>query len=199
MKMDLWKTPVIMKGIFIRLEPMSMAHVTGLAEIGCDDRIWKLMRYGWIRTEEDMRSWVEQLLEGQSIGKDLPFVVIHQASGKVAGASRYMEICPEHRRLEIGGTWYGLEFQRTVVNTECKYLLLKYAFEVLKAIRVQLKADARNERSWRAIERIGAKREGILRNHLILPDGVIRDSILYSITDYEWPLVRKKLKGMLKR
>ncbi len=110
-----------------------------------------------------------------------------------------MEIHPEHRGLEIGGTWYGLEFQRTVVNTECKYLLLQYAFEMLGCIRVQFKADIRNERSWRAIERIGAKREGILRNHLILPDGVIRDSVYYSIIDQEWPGVKKRLKEMLGR
>ena len=110
-----------------------------------------------------------------------------------------MEIRQEHKGLEIGGTWYGLEFQRTAVNTECKYLLLQYAFEVLRAIRVQFKADTRNERSCRAIERIGAKREGILRHHIILPDGVIRDSIFFSIVDHEWPAVKKRLESKLMR
>jgi RimJ/RimL family protein N-acetyltransferase len=108
-----------------------------------------------------------------------------------------MDIRPEHRGLEIGGTWYGLEFQRTAVNTETKYLLLKHAFEVLTAIRVQFKADMRNERSWRAIERIGATREGILRSQYILPDGVKRDSVYYSIINQEWPEVKSRLERML--
>jgi N-acetyltransferase len=199
MMVDLWKKPVNLVGNSVRLESLSEAHIPGLAAVGCDDRIWKLMRYGLIRTEAEMRVWVKQVLDDKAAGTDLPFAVIHLASGRVAGATRYMEIRPEHRGLEIGGTWYGLEFQRTAVNTECKYLLLQYAFEALGAIRVQFKADARNERSWRAIERIGAKREGILRNHIILPDGVIRDSIYYSITVEEWPLVSEKLQGLLER
>jgi RimJ/RimL family protein N-acetyltransferase len=197
MMKDLWKTSVTLSGHFVRLEPLTEAHIPGLVDIGCDDRIWLLMRYGLVRNEADMRVWVKGLLDLQSAGTDMPFAVIHLASDRVAGATRYMEIRPEHRGLEIGGTWYGLEFQRTVVNTECKYLLLRYAFEVLRAIRVQFKADVRNERSWRAIERIGARREGILRNHLILPDGVIRNSVLYSITDQEWPGVKKKLHRLL--
>jgi RimJ/RimL family protein N-acetyltransferase len=197
MTSDLWGTPVVLVGNTVRLEPLALAHLQGLAAVGCDDRIWRLMLYGIIQTEDDMRVWVEKLLAKQATGTDLPFAVIHVASGRVAGATRYMEIRPEHRGLEIGGTWYGLEFQRTGVNTECKYLLLQYAFEVLGAIRVQFKADVRNERSWRAIERIGAKREGILRNHYILPDGIRRDSVYYSITDLEWSAAKGKLEGML--
>jgi RimJ/RimL family protein N-acetyltransferase len=195
----LWRTPVTLVGNSVRLEPLNEAHIPDLAEVGCDDRIWRLMRYGLIRTEQDMRAWVSQLLEGQAAGTDLPFAVIQLALGRVSGATRYMEIHPEYRGLEIGGTWYGLEFQRTVINTECKYLLLQYAFEVLGAIRVQFKADVRNEQSQRAIERIGAKREGILRNHMILPDGVRRDSVYYSIIDQEWPMVKERLEGLLER
>jgi RimJ/RimL family protein N-acetyltransferase len=194
---ELWKNPVTLVGNFVRLEPLTESHVPGLALVGCDDRIWRLMRYGLVHSEQDMRQWVHHLLEARQAGTDLPFAVIQLASGRIVGATRYMEIHPEHRGLEIGGTWYGLEFQRTVVNTECKYLLLQYAFEVLGCIRVQFKADLRNERSWRAIERIGAKREGILRNHLILPDGVIRDSVYYSIIASEWSGVKKRLKEML--
>jgi RimJ/RimL family protein N-acetyltransferase len=115
----------------------------------------------------------------------------------VAGATRYLNIMPKDRGLEIGGTWYGLEFQRSPVNTECKYLLLKHAFETLGCIRVQLKTDLRNERSQKAIERIGAKKEGVLRNHMILPDGRIRHSVFYSILDTEWPDVKKRLEEML--
>jgi RimJ/RimL family protein N-acetyltransferase len=115
----------------------------------------------------------------------------------VAGATRYLNITPEHRGLEIGGTWYGLEFQRTVVNTECKYLLLQYAFETLGCIRVQFKTDRLNVRSQRAIERIGARREGVLRNHMILPDGRFRDSVFYSILDDEWSDAKLKLENLL--
>jgi N-acetyltransferase len=196
---NIWKTPLTLVGNYVRLEPLTEAHIPGLAAVGCEDRIWKLMRYGFIRSDEDMRLWVRHLLEGQAAGTDFPFAVIQLASGRVAGATRFMEIRPEHRGLEIGGTWYGLEFQRTIVNTECKYLLLQYAFDLLSVVRVQFKTDIRNERSWRAIERIGAKREGILRHHIILPDGVIRDSIYYSIIEREWPGVKQRLEEMLTR
>jgi RimJ/RimL family protein N-acetyltransferase len=108
-----------------------------------------------------------------------------------------MEIRPEHNGLEIGGTWYGVEFRRTQVNTECKYLLLRQAFEELGCIRVQLKTDSRNERSQRAIERLGAMKEGMFRNHMILPDGYIRHSIYYSIINSEWPEVKSRLEQML--
>jgi N-acetyltransferase len=129
----------------------------------------------------------------------LPFVVTHLESGRIAGATRYLNIMPHDRGLEIGGTWYGVDSQRTAVNTECKYLLLTHAFESLGCIRVQLKTDSRNERSQKAIERIGAKKEGILRNHMILPDGVIRHSVYYSILESEWGDVKKRLEGMLEK
>jgi len=187
--------PITLTGKYVRLEPMSEEHVPGLAAVGLDDSIWEHMLYGEMRSEDDMRNWVRSILSLQ----DLPFVAVHLASGHVAGATRYLNITTAHRGLEIGGTWYGLEFQRTAVNTECKYLLLKHAFETLDCIRVQLKTDSRNERSQRAIERIGAKHEGVLRNHMILPDGRYRDSVYYSIIDSEWPEVKKRLEEMLKR
>ena len=190
-----WRIPVILTGKHVRLEPMSEAHVPGLAAIGLEDSIWEHMLYGDVRSEEDIRNWVREII---SRG-DLPFAVIHLASGRVAGATRYLNIHPAHRGLEIGGTWYGLEFQHTAVNTECKYLLLQYAFETLGCIRVQLKTDRRNERSQRAIERIGAKQEGILRNHMVLPDGRYRDSVYYSILDSEWPEVKRQLVMKLDR
>jgi len=191
---DDWRSPVTLTGKYVRLEPMSEAHVPGLTAAGAGNlEIWKHMLYGDIYTEIDMLGWVRDILARP----DLPFAVIHLESGRVAGATRYLNIAPEHRGLEIGGTWYGEEYQRTAVNTECKYLLLGYAFEFLRCIRVQLKTDLRNERSQRAIERIGAKREGVLRNHMILPDGRFRDSVYYSILDSEWPDVKKGLEGKL--
>lgn len=188
-----WRKPVILTGEHVRLEPMTEAHVPGLAAIGIDDSIWKHMLYGEMRSENDMRGWVRDILSRP----DSPFTVIHLASGRVAGATRYLNIVPEHRGLEIGGTWYGGEFQRTAVNTECKYLLLKHAFETLGCIRVQLKTDMRNTRSQVAIERLGAKREGVLRNHMIMPDGKYRDSVFYSILEIEWPGVKERLEEKL--
>jgi RimJ/RimL family protein N-acetyltransferase len=146
-----------------------------------------------------MRNWVLDIMSRGQRGTDLPFVAIDLATGRVAGATRYLNMMPNDRGLEIGGTWYGIEFQRTAINTECKYLLMTHAFETLGAIRVQLKTDLINERSQRAIERLGAKREGVLRNHMILPDGRIRDSVFYSILDTEWLGVKKNLEAMMGR
>ena len=191
--------PVLLTGRHVRLEPMTEEHVPGLAQIGVGQTFWDFMLYGNINTVDDMRNWVREILSRAEKGTDLPFVAIHLASGRVAGATRYLNIMPKDRGLEIGGTWYGSEFQRTPVNTECKYLLLQHAFETLGCIRVQLKTDLRNERSQKAIERIGAVKEGVLRNHMILPDGRYRHSVFYSILDIEWPSVKKNLEEMMKR
>lgn len=191
--------PVVLTGKHVRLEPMSEEHTSALAEIGVGQPFWDFMLYGNINTVDDMRNWVLDILSRAARGTDLPFVAIHLESGRVAGATRYLNIVPQDRGLEIGGTWYGPEFQRTVVNTECKYLLLGHAFERLGCIRVQLKTDLRNERSQKAIERIGAVKEGVLRNHMILPDGRIRHSVFYSILDTEWPGVKKGLEEMMQQ
>ena len=192
-----WISPVVLNGKYVRLEPMTEDHIPGLAEIGVGQTFWDFMLYGRMDSVEDMRNWVRDILSRAQNGTDLPFVAIHVASGKVAGATRYLNIMPKDRGLEIGGTWYGTEYQRTTVNTECKYLLLTHAFEKLGCIRVQLKTDLRNVRSQKAIERIGAKREGILRNHMILPSGQFRDSVFYSILDSEWPEVKKRLGELI--
>ncbi len=192
-----WIAPVTLQGKYVRLEPLSETHISGLTEVGVGQSFWDFMLYGNIQTEEDMRNWVLDILSRAEKGTDLPFAVIHLTSGRVAGATRYLNIMPRDRGLEIGGTWYGTDFQRTPVNTECKYLLMSHAFETLKCIRVQLKTDKRNERSQKAIERLGAKKEGILRNHMILPDGRYRDSVFYSILDTEWADVKKNLEEMM--
>jgi N-acetyltransferase len=189
--------PVLLTGQFVRLEPLTEDHTAGLAAVGMDESIWEFMPYGAMNNEDDIQRWVRTILDRRAEGTDLPFVVIHKASGRVAGTTRYMEIRPEHNGLEIGGTWYGAEFRRTPVNTECKYLLLRQAFEELGCIRVQLKTDSRNERSQRAIERLGCVKEGMFRNHMILPDGYIRHSIYYSIINSEWPQVKSRLEQML--
>lgn len=194
-----WTSPVTLLGKHARLEPLSESHTSGLAEIGIGQSFWQFMLYGDMKTEVDMRNWVIDIMNRGQKGTDLPFAVIDLASGRVAGATRYLNMAPHDRGLEIGGTWYGLDFQRTGINTECKYLLMTYAFETLGAIRVQLKTDLRNVRSQAAIERIGAKKEGVLRNHMILPDGRYRDSVFYSILDTEWAEVKKKLEEMMNR
>lgn len=191
--------PIVLIGRHVRLEPLSEAHIPGLAEIGIGQNFWRFMLYGDMHTEADMRNWVQDIINRGQRGTDLPFAVIHLASGRVAGATRYLNILPQDRGLEVGGTWYGAEFQRSAVNTECKYLLLTHAFETLSAIRLQLKTDSRNERSQRAIERIGAKWEGVLRNHMILPDGHIRHSVFYSILNSEWLEVKRNLQIMLEK
>jgi N-acetyltransferase len=189
--------PVTLTGKTIRLEPLSEEHVPDLAQVGIDDDIWQFMLYGEICTESDVRGWVRDILSRQKRGTDLPFTVIKLDSGKAIGCTRYLEIHPEHRNLEIGGTWYGTPYRGTWVNTEAKYLLLRHAFETLGCIRVQLKTDLRNVRSQRAIERIGAQKEGILRDHMILQDGTIRSSVYYSILENEWPGVKMMLEERL--
>lgn len=189
--------PITLAGAVVRLEPLSEVHVPGLAAIGLDDDIWRFMVYPLVRDEAGLRAWVQDMLERQARGADLPFAVVHLADGRVAGATRFLDIRPEHRGVEIGGTWYGAAYRRTAVNTECKYLLMRHAFETWGCLRVQLKTDLRNERSQRAIERLGAVREGVLRNHMILPDGLLRHSVYYSVIDSEWPAVKARLETLL--
>jgi RimJ/RimL family protein N-acetyltransferase len=189
--------PITLTGRVVRLEPLSEAHVPDLAIAGADESIWQYMVYGGVGGKAQMREWVREILSRQARGTDLPFAVIHLGSGRAVGSTRYLDIQPQHRGLEVGGTWYGVAYQRSAVNTECKYLLLRHAFEVLGCLRVQLKTDLRNERSQRAIERIGAVREGVLRNHMILPDGHVRSSVYYSLLASEWPAVKAKLEEKL--
>ena len=189
--------PITLMGRVVRLEPLSEAHVPDLTMAGADESIWRYMVYGGVGGQAQMREWVREILSRQVRGTDLPFAVIHLGSGRAIGSTRYLDIQPQHRGLEIGGTWYGVAYQRSAVNTECKYLLLQHAFEVLGCLRVQLKTDLRNERSQRAIERIGAVREGVLRNHMLLPDGHVRSSVYYSLLNLEWPAVKAKLEEKL--
>jgi RimJ/RimL family protein N-acetyltransferase len=195
---ELWKTPPVLEGRNVRLEPLSIDHVFGLASAGKPESIWKFMLYGNLTTPDKMKEWVQEILSYKANGTDLPFTVFLNNGGIVVGATRYLEMRFQHRSLEIGGTWYSPDYQRTFVNTECKYLLLKYAFEEMLCIRVQFKADQRNERSLQAIERLGAIHEGVLRNHYITPDGTYRNSVYFSILDNEWPGIKIRLEEKLK-
>jgi N-acetyltransferase len=176
-----------------------MEHAPGLAAIAGDESIWTYMRSGPVNTLEKMEHLSQDLLAMQARGTDIPFTVFHIADDQPAGMTRYMYIEPENNALEIGGTWYAPQYQRTGVNTECKFLLLRHAFEVLGVNRVQIKTDLRNERSQHAIERIGFVREGVLREHMVLPDGYARSSVFYSILAGEWPGVKERLIELMKR
>lgn len=192
-------TPVTLEGRVVRLEPLSEAHVLGLALAGRDPAIWQYMRYGNVDTEPKMADLVHSLLGLQARGTDLPFAVIHKADRRPVGMTRYMDIQPENRALEIGGTWYAAAYQRTAVNTECKYLLLRHAFEELGFRRVELKTDALNARSRAAILRIGAVEEGTLRQHAVTATGRVRDTVYFSILESEWPAVKTRLEARLAR
>lgn len=188
--------PVTLTGHHVQLEPMLPAHRDFLVEVGLDEDLWR-----WIpdpvRTPEEMFAYVDAALQQQASGVSLPFTIVECASGKVIGSTRYANIERVHRRIEIGWTWIAVPWQHTSVNTECKYLLLRHAFETLGCIRVELKTDSLNEKSRKAIARIGAREEGIFRNHMITSTGRIRHSVYFSVVDSEWPSVKARLEEKL--
>ena len=189
--------PVTLTGNVVRLEPLQKKHAEALFHAAQEPTIWSYMPYDPSVSLVAMYEWIDDVLEAQARGKDVPFVIIQLATGEVVGSTRYLTITPHDRGLEIGGTWLARAVQRTPVNTECKYLLLRHAFETLGAIRVQFKTDSRNLTSQRAIERLGASKEGVLRNHMILPDGYYRHSVYYSILDSEWATVKANLEDKM--
>jgi RimJ/RimL family protein N-acetyltransferase len=185
--------PLILEGRLIRLLPMTAEHAPALFDIGQDEEIWRFMPYGRMDTPANMEAWVAHLLELQARGTDLPFVVHHRERARLVGATRYMNAEPVHRAIEIGGTWYAAGYRGTAVNPESKLLLLQHAFERLGCLRVQFRTDLRNLRSQHALERLGAVREGVLREHMLLPDGYRRSSVIYSVLENEWPAVKAGL------
>jgi RimJ/RimL family protein N-acetyltransferase len=189
--------PVILTGRHVRLEPLTREHTAGLAEVGLDDDLWKWIPVP-VRTPEDMSAYVQTALQEQADGSALPFALIEKSSGRVIGCTRYANIERVHHRLEIGWTWVARQWQRTAINTEAKYLLLRHAFEVLKCMRVELKTDSLNDRSRAAILRIGAREEGTFRNHMITASGRIRHTVYFSIVDSEWPEVKARLEARLR-
>jgi|SRR5580693_3460314 RimJ/RimL family protein N-acetyltransferase len=188
--------PVTLEARHVRLEPLAMTHLAGLAEVGLDEELWRWIPTA-VRTQEEMAAYIETALKEQERGISLPFALVEKAARRAIGSTRYGNIDRTHHRVEIGWTWVGREWQRTVVNTEAKYLLLQHAFETVGCIRVELKTDSLNEKSRAAILRIGAREEGIFRNHMITASGRIRHSVYYSILDSEWPAVKARLESML--
>src|SRR3989454_7040306 len=188
--------PVTLEGKHVRLEPLSLAHHTALCDAGLDEDVWRWIAAP-VRTPEEMRAYIETALAEQAAGAALPFATVERASGRAVGSTRYGNIDRSNRRVEIGWTWIARPWQRTAVNTEAKYLMLRHAFETLGCIRVELKTDVLNEASRAALRRLGAKEEGVLRRHMITATGRIRDTVYYSILDSEWPAVKAMLEAKL--
>ncbi|ACB74859.1 GCN5-related N-acetyltransferase [Opitutus terrae PB90-1] len=191
--------PVILTGARVRLEPLVPAHLDELTRAGSEPEIWRYFPCAPAVSREQMRAWIEARRGQEQLGTALPFAIIDLVHGRAVGSTSYMDISARDDRLEIGSTWLGREARRTAINTECKFLLLRHAFEVLGANRVQLKTDARNLRSQAAIERLGAIKEGVLRAHMVMADGFVRDTVMYSVIAAEWPAVKQRLEQLLRR
>jgi RimJ/RimL family protein N-acetyltransferase len=190
-----WPDPVTLRGPHARLEPLAHAHHDALVEAVKDGELWKLW-YTSVPTPERMAKEIDRRLGLQKAGSMLAFTVF-DADGKIAGMTTYMNIDATHRRVEIGSTWYAKRVQRTPLNTQCKLLLLGHAFEAIDCIAVEFRTHFFNHQSRRAIERLGAKLDGILRSHQIASNGTLRDTVVYSITAAEWPTVRAHLNFQL--
>ena len=188
--------PVILEGQHVRLEPLSPAHEESLIAAACDGELWN-SNVTIVPSRATMAAYIASTLDAQALGRELPFVIIRKSTGRVVGSTRFFHIERDHRRVEIGYTWLAASAQRTAVNTEAKLLLLTHAFERLRCIRVEFVTDVLNQQSRTAILRLGAKQEGVLRNHMVMPSGRHRDSVCFSIIEAEWPEVRARLEAKL--
>ncbi len=191
-------SPLTLEGKLVRLEPLAQKHADDLFQAVQHPEIWELMLAPGPRTLQEMHDSIEQCIQSVAAGEKVWFAIVRCADNRAVGMTSYMDIHRRDRGMEIGGTWLTPPVWRTPINTECKYLLLRHAFEVLGCIRVQLKTDERNVRSQRAIERLGAVKEGILRKYQITHTGYQRNTVMYSIIESEWPHVKKRLEEFLK-
>jgi RimJ/RimL family protein N-acetyltransferase len=190
--------PILLAGRLVRLEPLAPSHAPGLFEaLAADPAVWRWLVVPPPETPALLEAQIAGDLEAQARGELVPLTQVEQATGRPVGRTNYMNISRGDRGLEIGGTWLGRPWHRTGLNTEAKYLLLRHAFEELGAVRVQLKTDGRNLQSQAAIARLGAVREGTLRKHMRVYDGFIRDTVMFSVIDSEWPAVKARLEGLL--
>ena len=189
--------PVVLEGERVRLEPMRRDHLPALAQAGRYDELWKWTTAN-ATTDAAMQEYMEAALAQGDAGTGLPFVTIDKPSAAIVGSTRFGNIDPANRRAEIGWTWISPQFQRTYVNSEAKYLMLRHAFDVWDCVRVELKTDVLNEKSRAAMLRLGAVEEGVLRRHILTHSGRFRDTIYYSILDHEWPAVRARLEARLR-
>jgi N-acetyltransferase len=193
-----WIEPLVLEGQRVRLEPLSLDHVAGLTDIGLDAEIWRWMPIS-VQTPGEMRALVENALRDAADGSQVPYATIERASNRVVGSTRYLNIDGANRRVEIGWTWISPRWQRSAINTEAKLLMMRHAFDMLGALRVEFKTDSLNERSRAALLGIGAVEEGTLRNHMVTQGGRRRHSAYYSVIEEEWPRVRQHLEARLAR
>ena len=188
-----WIEPITLTGIFAELAPLEAAHANDLRAAAADGELWKLW-FTSVPAPDKTEDYIDTALAERASGRSIPFVVRRLSDGKIVGCTRYCFIEDTHRRMEIGFTWYARSAQRSAINTECKLLLMQHAFETKDAIAVEFYTNFFNVRSRAAIERLGAKLDGILRNHRLMPDGTMRDSCVYSIIASEWPGVKRNLQ-----
>ncbi len=193
-----WLGPVTLRGAHATLEPLSLSHEAELAEAVRDGELWELW-FTQVPSPQGMRAEIERRLDLQAKGSMLPFAVRHEPGGRLVGMTTYMNADSANRRVEIGSTWYAAGVQRTALNSQCKLLLLRHAFEQLQCIAVEFRTHFMNRRSRQAIERLGARLDGVLRSHARLPDGSLRDTAVYSVTAAEWPAVRNNIEWQLRR
>ena len=193
-----WVEPLRLQGSRASLAPLARSHANDLIEAVRDGELWRLW-YTSIPAPDQMADFIEQRLSAQAEGTCLPFVVLDSATGKAAGMTNYLHIEADHRRLEIGGTWYRKSVQRSELNTQCKLLLLGHAFDTLRSIAVEFRTHFFNHQSRRGIERLGAKLDGILRSHQLANNGTLRDTCVYSIIASEWPTVKAHLTWQLEK
>jgi N-acetyltransferase len=190
--------PVTLRGAHASVEPLAAAHADGIRAAAADGELWRLW-YTSVPAPETTAQWLESALDMRERLGAMPFIVRDNASGAIVGSTRYFNVDAANRRLEIGHTWYAKRAQRTAINTDCKLLLLTHAFETLECIAVEFRTHWFNEASRAAIARLGAKQDGVLRNHQLLPDGSRRDTVVFSVIDGEWPAVKAHLRFLLDR
>jgi RimJ/RimL family protein N-acetyltransferase len=193
-----WPEPVELHGAHASLVPLRRDHTADLDEALRDGELWRLW-YTFVPPPENLAEFIDKRLADQAKGMLTAFAVIDKASGRAVGTTNYLNVEPEHRRVEIGGTWYRRSVQRSPINTECKLMLLGHAFEALDCIAVEFRTHFFNHQSRRGIERLGAKLDGILRNHQIAPNGSLRDTVVYSIIASEWPAVKAHLTFQMEK
>jgi N-acetyltransferase len=188
---------VVLEGYSVCLTPVDYSHLDQLSIWSAEEDIWRYMTFAHLASKDELQAWIGTAMDANERGTEMNFAIIDEASQSAVGATSFYRVVPEHKRLELGKTWLGAAYRRTHINTAAKYLMLNHAFETLLANRVKLNTDARNVRSQRAMERIGAVRDGVLRCHTIMRNGFVRDTVNYSFTMNDWPSTKIRLQSLL--
>jgi N-acetyltransferase len=188
---------VILQAYSVSIVPIDYTHLEHLSVWSAEEDIWRYMTFAHLASKNELEDWIGTAMEANKHGTEMNFAIIDETSQSAVGTTSFYRVVPEHRRLELGKTWLGAPYRRTAINTAAKYLMLNHAFETISANRVELNTDARNLRSQRAIERLGATRDGVLRCHTIMRDGFVRDTVNYSFTMKDWPTTKVFIRKLL--